>query len=553
MYYAQDEELEAESMNEYEPSEIYDVAIVGYGPGGQCLAALLGAMGHRVAAFERYPHLYNLPRAGHIDHEALRMVQSIGDADRLAATLWEVRDEYVWINQDGAVLMLQPALERVDAVSGWYSDFTQWQPNLERELDAGARAAGVEVNLGWQVVALTNSEDRVELTVNRVQATGDGKISPTPETRKVGARYVVGADGANGFVRPAMGIARDDLGFNERWLVVDLETLRPVTLRPNIGQICDPARPTLVMPLGTSHRRFEWMLLPGETDTEMERPETAWGLLAEFGVTPQSHKIARQIVYTFEARTAEQWRRERVLLSGDAAHTMPPYAGQGLLSSLRDSNNLAWKLDLVLRGLVPEALLDSYEQERRPHVQSWTEISLAEGRVSCELDPVKAAARDARFLSGEKLAHPPAPKLERGILQLAPRHEIVGTLGLQARIRAADREGRFDDLMGSSRFTVLTVSEAPQSVLSDSQLDELYQLDAVVARVVAPGGPTSDGLVDIDGRYRAYFDKHGIAAFISRPDFYVFGVVNELKDLPALVDALLSQLKTGGTRSLAHA
>jgi 2-polyprenyl-6-methoxyphenol hydroxylase-like FAD-dependent oxidoreductase len=536
-----------------QPSDIYEVAIVGYGPGGQCLAAMLGRMGHRVAAFERYPHLYNLPRAGHIDHEALRMVQSVGDADRLADTLWEVRDEYVWINQDGAVLMLQPAHEPVDAVSGWYSDFTQWQPNLEREFDSGARERGVEVNLGWQAVDLKPDDDGVELTVNRVERTPDAGLSPTAQTRTVRARYVVGADGASSFVRSAVGVDRDDLGFNERWLVVDLKILRSVQLTPNIGQICDPARPRLVMPLGTSHRRFEWMLLPGEADADMERSETAWRLLGEFGLTAETHEIARQIVYTFQARTAERWRVGRVLLSGDAAHTMPPYAGQGLLSSLRDSNNLAWKLNLVLRGVASETLLDSYEQERRPHVRAWTEISLAEGRVSCELDPVRAAARDARFLAGEELSHPPIPKLETGVLQRDPSSEIVGTLGLQARIRIDARVGRFDDLIGSSCFLVLAMDSVPSTVLSDGQLDTLRTLGAVVAQLVAPEDATPDDLVDIDGRYRAYFQEHQIAAVICRPDFYVFGAVDELTHLPALVDELLIQLTTGGKTSLTPA
>ena len=79
-------------------AERYDVAIVGYGPGAQCLAALLARAGHRVFACERYPHLHNLPRAGHIDHETLRLVQGLGDAEAFARTLWEVRGDYVWLN-----------------------------------------------------------------------------------------------------------------------------------------------------------------------------------------------------------------------------------------------------------------------------------------------------------------------------------------------------------------------------------------------------------------------------------------------------------------------
>ena len=218
-----------------------------------------------------------------------------------------------------------------------------------------------------------------------------------------------------------------------------METIEPIAFRPNIAQICDPARPRMMMPLGLTHRRFEWMVLPHESTVEMERPETAWRLLQEFGVTPRTHRIARNIVYTFQARIAECWRDRRIVLAGDAAHTMPPFAGQGMLSSMRDANNLAWKLDLVLRGIVPETLLDTYEQERRAHVRAWTEISLAEGRISCELDRGKAAARDARLLAGEKPPAPSPPRIDTGLApgRASPlANALAGTLGLQAKVRS---------------------------------------------------------------------------------------------------------------------
>src|ERR1700680_1652598 len=143
----------------------YDVAIVGYGPSGQLLAALLARAGFRAAAFERYPFMYNLPRAGHIDHETLRLVQGLGDADEFVKTLWECRGDYVWINNRRQVLMLQPMLNCAESVSGWYSDYTQWQPNLEDIFDKAARAAGVDIHLGWEGSGLELHADGVTLTV----------------------------------------------------------------------------------------------------------------------------------------------------------------------------------------------------------------------------------------------------------------------------------------------------------------------------------------------------------------------------------------------------
>ena len=300
------------------------------------------------------------------------------------------------------------------------------------------------------------------------------------------------------------------------------------------------------MPLGLKHRRFEWMVLPHETTEEMERPETSWRLLEEFGVTPQTHRIARNVVYRFQARIAERWRDGRVFLAGDAAHTMPPFAGQGMLSSLRDANNLAWKLDLVLRGEAPESLLDSYDIERRAHVRAWTEISLAEGRISCELDPVKADERDKRLLSGEKLPAPHPPRIETGVVpgpDSPYAHKLAGTLGLQARVGFDGREGLFDDVFGASRLTIVTSGGAAAGVLTKAQLARLEKLGAI-ALEVAPADAMArpDAFVDLDGRYGAYLRAHGVAAVINRPDFYVFGAVRRLEDLRGLVECLFDRL-----------
>jgi hypothetical protein len=285
------------------------------------------------------------------------------------------------------------------------------------------------------------------------------------------------------------------------------------------------------------------MLLPHETIEKMERPEAAWVLLREFGVSPDTHQIARQIVYTFQARIAERWRDGNVLLIGDAAHTMPPFAGQGLLSSLRDSSNLAWKLDLILGGRATASLLDTYESERRPHVRAWTDISLAEGRVSCELDPARAAERDRRMISGEHPVPPHLPMLGPGVFQRDP-DDFVGSLGLQARVAVPRGVGRFDDLLGSRRWVLLTRGGAPRDHLDGTQLRVLSALDAIVREVLpASSAPRECAIVDVDGRYQDWMDDHGVQAVLTRPDFAVFGAARRLTDLPELIDCLAHKLE----------
>ena len=312
-----------------------DVAIVGYGPVGQALAALLGAAGHRVAAFERHDEIYRLPRAVHLDHEIRRLLQRLGVADAVAGDMLAT-SEYHWLGADGEPLMTLTA--PVPAVSGWESDYLFFQPALEAELDTCARRHdSVSVERGWTAESVAQDAGGATLALRR-----------GGETRAVRARWVVGADGANSVVREALGIGRRDLGFRERWFVVDVEPADMTALDLPAGcQWCDPRRPTTHVQSGRRHRRWEFMLLPGERAEDFTE-ERAWELLAPW-FAPGDGRLTRCAVYEFRSMLADGLRDERALVIGDAAHLTPPFLGQGLCAGLRDAVNLAWKLDLVLR------------------------------------------------------------------------------------------------------------------------------------------------------------------------------------------------------------
>jgi 2-polyprenyl-6-methoxyphenol hydroxylase-like FAD-dependent oxidoreductase len=128
-------------------AESVDVAIVGYGPVGQALALQLGRAGHRIAVFERFQEAYRMPRAVHIDHEVMRLLQDLGLADELAGEMVAV-SEYRWFGADGEPLMTlgQPA----PSASGWEPDYLFFQPALEATLDrAVAAQPSVTVQRGW--------------------------------------------------------------------------------------------------------------------------------------------------------------------------------------------------------------------------------------------------------------------------------------------------------------------------------------------------------------------------------------------------------------------
>jgi len=501
-----------------------DVAIVGYGPVGQALAALLGGAGHRVAVYERFEEVYTLPRAVHLDHEIMRLLQSLGLADELADDFLPLRD-YHWYGADGEPLMTLDV--PVPAPSGWEPDYLFHQPDLEAALDRRARREpSVTVERGWTADGLEDCGDHIALSL-RGTSSGDPRV--------VRARWVVGADGANSFVREARGIGRRDLGFRERWIVVDVEPhdMAAVDLPPAC-QWCDPTRPTTHIQSGTRHRRWEFMLLAGERAEDFADDRGIWELLSPW-FRPQDGVLTRHAVYEFRSVLAERMRDGRVLLVGDAAHLTPPFLGQGLCSGLRDAVNVAWKLDLVLRGVSSDALLDTIDAERGPQNEAIIAIAIGLGRVLCELDADAAAERDATVRAA---GPPPAiemPPLSGGAIGSDP---LAGRLALQGRVAGATSEGLLDDVTGGG-FTLIVAEGDPDAALGevDSEL-----LDALGVHRVSLGPAARCGVRDVDGRLGSWLAAHAVHAVLVRPDFYVFGSVSAPDDLPALVGDLRTHL-----------
>jgi flavoprotein hydroxylase len=294
------------------------------------------------------------------------------------------------------------------------------------------------------------------------------------------------------------------------------------------------------------------MRLPQEDAAELESPGRIWELLAAHDVTPANAVIERSVVYTFQARWVDQWRKGRIFLAGDAAHLMPPFWGQGLCSGLRDAANLAWKLDLVLSGRSDDALLDTYTSERSAHVQHAVHISVALGNIICVTDPQEAAERDAAMLAAGAdpariLAAGPPARLGPGVLQTLPDGTLppgVGVATPHPRVQANGVTGLSDDVVGRG-FLVAAVVD-PRPLLSPAQRDLLERLGARVVHLVAAGAPPPtdpDVVVDVDGALLAQLAGCGAEAVIVRPDAYLFGAVTDARDLPALVDELRDLLQ----------
>jgi hypothetical protein len=278
------------------------------------------------------------------------------------------------------------------------------------------------------------------------------------------------------------------------------------------------------------------MALPGESVEFLNEEATAWRLLERFDARPDNARLEKHAVYRFQARWVEEWRRGRVLLAGDAAHQTPPFAGQGLCSGLRDAANLAWKLDLVLRDLAPDALLDAYGLERGPNMRAVIQLAIDMGKLICVADPDEAAARDAAFIAaddGGLTDIPPFPPIAQGVILTGS--PCAGELFIQAELEADGRRVRFDDAVGAG-WRLVTLAEPAL----DPDLAEWF---ATIGGAAVALGCGDQSPRDVDGTYRAWFADHGVVAALQRPDFSLFGTATRAADEPELVRSLRAALR----------
>jgi 3-(3-hydroxy-phenyl)propionate hydroxylase len=402
---------------------------------------------------------------------------------------------------------------------GWRDVSFFDQPELEALLrEQVARNDRIEVRLGHEVVALEQTSDGVTLRTRG----SDG----APST--LCASFAIGCDGASSFVRDALGIEWQSLGYDQDWLVVDIVQGPDADLPLATMQVCDPARLTTYVCMKDPYRRWEFQLVEGETREEMLRPEKIESLLRPW-LPPEHYKIRRDAVYQFHAATAARWQEGRVFLAGDAAHQTPPFLGQGLNAGFRDAVNLGWKIPLVHAGRCDARLLETYAAERDAHARDLVDWAVAIGKLMETLaareagrpDPHPKADTSAGYGQGRS-----APPLRGGVLVDEQTHgeDAVGVLLRQPTVRRADGVAcRFDDLLGRG-FAI--VGRKP------SDLRRGAEAEAVLRRLDARSASLDD-LEVVEGKWDRFFDAH--PAVVLRPDRYVFGVVDDAWDLDRLL------------------
>ncbi len=499
----------------------YDVAVIGFGPTGATAANLLGRYGLQVLVLERDLDVYPRQRAIAADEDALRVWQSLGLLPELLAGM--ETDIKVHFRHGRRVFLSFDA--KADKGNGVPGTVFFHQPSLEATLRRGVtRYPHVHLRTGAELVGLEQGVDGVTLDVR----TPDGAVG------QARARYVLAADGGSSPVRKMLGIPLGGRQIDEQWF--DIQVKARYDREPgsplDFTFIADPSRPGVDCPCPGGYHRYEFQIMPGEDVAEIATEAGMRRVLAERGVDLDDLEVYRHWAYTFHVRQAAAWQQGRVLLAGDAAHIMPPFAGQGVSSGVRDAANLCWKLAAVLRGDAPEDLLGTYEPERRPNVLRHTAVSLRIGGIVMSRRRSVVVLRDALGLLvmrtpglGDVVRrHPLKPAWLLGRSgALTPSRRGRGPAGRLVKQPAlVDRNGArvpLDVLLGDGWAWVgVAGRDVPEAVRA---------LDVAVVRVAPQGSDWSglpDGVwADLDGLLHRQLRRYRAHGFLVRPDRFVYG------------------------------
>lgn len=528
-----------------------EVLVVGAGPVGMTAAILLASHGVSVTVVEKNPTTADDPKAISLDDESLRVYQRAGIVDEIMRVIVPGTGTS-YFGADGSRAF------HAGAAVPYRFGFPFKNPFAQPDLEGVLRTALEEhplVDLRFSTELTTLAQSEAEVTVELATPTGGESLS---------AAFVLAADGGRSHVRSLLRIPMTGRSHEDNWLVLDcLGDGHRERYGMHHG---DPRRPHVIVPGLHGRCRYEFYLHPGEGEATDAPPfELIERLLSPYrAIVPE--QVERAVIYRFHGLNADTWQSGRVFLLGDAAHMMPPFAGQGLNSGIRDAANLTWKVAEVLRGAASMELLGSYTAERRPHAEAVIHSSERLGRVVMTTNPRLAAFRDrviGKALESaagraffEEMRYRPSPGLTSGVILDTDDHPLIGLALGQPRVFDfnAHRILPFDELTGTG-WSVIGVG-------IDSDEDWLRAIAAFAPLSPAHVDVPLDDLVRdrpegvriaIDVDSRLYSEVAGARGrfLVMRPDRVIAGVVD-----PASIEDRADRLlhlagRSAATRALA--
>jgi len=519
-----------------------EVAILGAGPVGLTLANYLSKQGVQVTVIEQLDQLIDYPRAIGIDDEALRTIQSLGLVEQVLPHTTPNHAMRFLTPKGHCFADIQPLTREF----GFSRRNAFIQPQVDKVLLEGLKQyPQTQVLFSRQLTEF--SQDAQSVTLKMQNKQGQNEV--------VKAQYLIACDGGNSVVRRTLNIGFDGKTAPNQWIVIDIENDPLAT--PHIYLCCDPVRPYVSAALPHGIRRFEFMVMPGETQEELSKPESIDQLLAKVLPNTQNIEVIRQRVYTHNARIADKFRVDRILLAGDAAHIMPVWQGQGYNSGMRDAFNLGWKMALVVKGKAGPELLDSYQIERKDHAKAMIDLSVMAGHVLAPPKKWQGFVRDGiayalNYIKPIKqylleMRFKPMPQYHDGVLiQNKLKNSPVGKMFIQPKVELVSGEQvLLDEIIGND-FAILAWGVDPQWGLSETSLQQWKKLGVKFIQVLPAVQLQNekrkqfDGVIcvgDIGTDIRTWFGRTNDSMVILRPDRFVAALA-----IPQSVDQICQAL-----------
>jgi len=383
----------------------YDVTIIGLGPTGGTLANLIALQGFSVLILEREKSFYPLPRAVHFDDEIMRVFQTIGITnDFLKYTIINKGTRFV--NSKGKIVLDWPR-PRIVTENGWYPSYRFNQPDLEKQLRKKLKKyKKVKIKQNSEVTKIKNFKNYVKINFKNII---DNNID------EIKSKYVIGCDGANSITRSQMNTKMDNLGFTQKWAVVDLILKKEKKKLPDRTiQYSNSKQPATYCRNVGKRRRWEFAIKNNQTEKKILSNSYIWSFLKPW-LKKNEALIERKTIYTFKSAISRKWKKKRIFIAGDAAHLMPPFMGQGMCAGIRDVSNLAWKISKCLKSKYSEKLLKTYQSERFSNVKEYIETTMRMGEFVNAVGSDQITDNISLTNEGTKSMKSIKPKLGKGL------------------------------------------------------------------------------------------------------------------------------------------
>jgi len=390
----------------------FDITIVGLGPAGGTLSNLLAMHGFSILILDREKSFYPLPRAVHFDDEIMRVFQTIGiTKDFLKYTIINKGTKFV--NSREKVILDWPRPKKITD-NGWYPSYRFHQPDLEKQLRKKLKKyKKVFIEQNSEVKKITNSKNHVDIVYTNTR---------NHKKYYVRSKYLVGCDGANSVTRKQMKTKMDNLGFTQKWAVVDLILKKKKNNLPDRTiQYSNPKQPATYCRNVGKRRRWEFAIKKNQSDKKVLSENYIWNFLKPW-LNKNEAIIERKTIYQFESAIARKWRKGRIFIAGDAAHLMPPFMGQGMCAGIRDASNLAWKIATCLRVKHNDTFLNTYQTERSLNVKEYIETTMRMGEFVNAVESIQITDNIRSDNKGIKSMQSIRPKMGKGLGNLKDKN-----------------------------------------------------------------------------------------------------------------------------------